>query len=328
MMENKYEPPFKINENIISLVAEISEYIGLLSSNHNFKNDLILRKDNQIKSIHSSLAIENNTLSLKEVTAIINGQKVLGPTRDIKEVENAYKAYEIAYSKDSYSIKDLLQVHKYMMSSLVKEAGSFRSNNVGVYAGSELIHAGTPYKYVPELMEQLFSWLKESELHPLIKSSIFHYEFEFIHPFNDGNGRMGRLWQSLILSKWKDIFLYIPIETMVYKHQQDYYNALQLSNDNVDSSAFVEFMLQMIKDTIKEIIDEQDVVNDVVNDVVINKNLVLEYISNKNNASAKEIANSLGLSSRQVQRYIAQLKQDNKLIRHGSNRSGYWEVIN
>ena len=176
----------------------------------------VLKRENRIRSIHSSLAIEQNTLTLDQVTDIIDGKRVLGPPQDIREVKKAYEVYEAAASFDPYSVKDLLRAHTMMMDGLVKEAGVFRSGNVGVYAGSQLIHAGTPASFVPGLMEQLLSWMKKSQYHPLIKSCVFHYEFEFIHPFADGNGRMGRLWQSLVLQKWHPIFAWLPIETLVH----------------------------------------------------------------------------------------------------------------
>lgn len=210
IVEN-YQPPFTMNEEITNLIVEIGEYVGTITTYDAMRPNPILRRENRIKTIHSSLAIEQNTLTLEQVTDVINGKRILGPPQDIREVKNAYEAYEKVAVFDPYSIKNLLQAHKIMMEGLVREAGSFRSGNVGVYAGTELIHAGTPAKYVPDLMKQLFTWLKQSKYHPLVKSCIFHYEFEFIHPFADGNGRTGRLWQSLILQKWKEVFAWIPL---------------------------------------------------------------------------------------------------------------------
>jgi len=197
-MSENYQPPFTMNEEITNLIVEIGEYVGKITTYDAMRPNPILRRENRIKTIHSSLAIEQNTLTLGQVTDVINGKRILGPPQDIREVKNAYEAYERVSSLDPYRVKNLLLAHKIMMQGLVKEAGSFRSGNVGVYAGTELIHAGTSAKYVPDLMQQLFLWLKQSKYHPLVKSCIFHYEFEYIHPFADGNGRVGRLWQSLI----------------------------------------------------------------------------------------------------------------------------------
>ncbi len=215
-MTDTYTPPFTMTEEITNLVIEIGELVGVVVTYDTLQPNPKLRRESRIKSIHSSLAIEQNTLTLEQVTDVINGKTVLGPPQDIREVKNAYEAYERISELDPYSVKNLLLAHKIMMEGLVREAGRFRSGNVGVYAGKQLIHAGSPANYVPDLMKQLFDWMKKSKLHPLIKSCIFHYEFEYIHPFADGNGRTGRLWQSLILQRWKDFFAWMPIETLIY----------------------------------------------------------------------------------------------------------------
>lgn len=183
---NEYTPPFQMTEEITNLIIEIGEYVGSISTYESLHANPVLRRENRIRSIHSSLAIEQNTLTLEQVTDIVNGKRVLGPPEDVREAKNAYEAYELASQLNPYDVRDLLKAHKIMMGGLVREAGIFRSNNVGVYSGTELIHAGTPANYVPEVMEQLFSWLKKSKYHPLVKSCIFHYEFELIHPFADG----------------------------------------------------------------------------------------------------------------------------------------------
>jgi Fic family protein len=224
---------------------------------------------------------EQNTLTLEQVTDVINGKRILGPPQDIHEVKNAYEAYERVSVLDPYSVSNLLLAHRMMMDGLVKEAGSFRSGNVGVYAGAKLIHAGTPEKYVPDLIQQLFTWLKKSKLHHLVKSCIFHYEFEYIHPFQDGNGRTGRLWQSLILQKWKDIFTWLPVETLVYENQQEYYDVLGRADKNGESTEFVEFMLGMIRDALQEISNAQnnyDVVINVAKNVVTNEDKILSLL--------------------------------------------------
>ena len=328
-MSEAYHPPFHMTEEITNLIVEIGEYVGSITAHEAMRQNPVLRRESRIKSIYSSLAIEQNTLSLDQVTDVIEGKRVLGPPQDIREVKNAYEAYEKASTLDPYNVKNLLLAHKLLMNGLVKEAGNFRSGNVGVYAGEQLIHVGTPAKYVPELMTQLMTWLKESKLHPLVKSCIFHYEFEFIHPFADGNGRTGRLWQSLILQRWKEIFAWLPVETLVHEHQAEYYGVLARADKAGDSTEFVEFMLQMIRDSLKEIIEDQnrDVVVNVVTNVVANEEKVLAMLKQDGKLTSKVLAASLGITQRQIQRILANLKETNRIVRHGSSKNGYWEVM-
>ena len=329
-MGESYNPPFTMNEEITNLIVEIGEYVGTITTYDAMRPNPILRRENRIKTIHSSLAIEQNTLTLEQVTSVINGKRILGPPQDIREVKNAYEAYERVSVLDPYSLKNLLLAHKIMMEGLVKEAGSFRSGNVGVYAGTELIHAGTPAKYVPNLMNQLFTWLKQSKYHPLVKSCVFHYEFEFIHPFADGNGRTGRLWQSLILQKWKEVFAWIPVETLVYENQEEYYKVLQHSDKVGDSTEFVEFMLGMIRNALKEISETHSQTNVVINigkNVVTNEEKIIALLRQDGNMSANMLSVSVGVTERQIQRILAKLKAEGKIIRHGANKNGYWEVI-
>lgn len=329
-MGEGYNPPFTMNEETTNLIVEIGEYVGTITTYDAMRPNPILRRENRIKTIHSSLAIEQNTLTLEQVTSVINGKRILGPPQDIREVKNAYEAYERVSVLDPYSLKNLLLAHKIMMEGLVKEAGSFRSGNVGVYAGTELIHAGTPAKYVPNLMNQLFTWLKQSKYHPLVKSCVFHYEFEFIHPFADGNGRTGRLWQSLILQKWKEVFAWIPVETLVYENQEEYYKVLQHSDKVGDSTEFVEFMLGMIRNALKEISETHSQTNVVINigkNVVTNEEKIIALLRQDGNMSANMLAVSVGVTERQAQRILAKLKAEGKIIRHGANKNGYWEVI-
>lgn len=320
-------------EEITNLIVEIGEYAGSITTYESLHPNPVLRRENRIRSIHSSLAIEANSLSLDQVTDVIEGKRVLGPPQDIQEVKNAYDAYDQAMKMDPCSIKDLLKAHKIMMSGLVKEAGLFRSSNVGVYAGTQLIHAGTPANYVPELMNQLFRWLKTTKYHPLVKSCIFHYEFEFIHPFADGNGRTGRLWQTLILYKWKGFFAWLPVETLVHENQDDYYKAIQLSNNAGESTIFVEFMLRMIRGALKELVENQkrsnvgaNVVRNVGINVVTNEEKLMELLLQDGHLTARVLASSLGITERQVQRMISKLKQQGKLVRHGASKNGFWEV--
>ena len=312
-----------MNEEITNLIVEIGEYIGSITTYDAMRPNPVLRRENRIKTIHSSLAIEQNTLTLQQVTDVINGKRILGPPQDIHEVKNAYEAYERVSALNPYSVKNLLLAHKIMMDGLVKDAGSFRSGNVGVYAGTELVHAGTPAKYVSDLMRQLFTWLKQSKYHPIVKSCIFHYEFEFIHPFADGNGRTGRLWQSLILQKWKDVFAWIPVETLVYENQEEYYKVLQQADKAGDSTQFVEFMLRMICNALKEISGTNSGTN-----AATNEEKIIVLLKQDGSMSANMLSVSVGITGRQVQRILAKLKDEGRIIRHGANKNGYWEVIN
>lgn len=327
-MENNYTPPFTMTEDITNLVIEIGELVGQISVYDHLSSNPKLRRENRIKTIHSSLAIENNTLTLGQVTDVIDGKRVLAPPQDIREVKNAYEAYEELQKMDPYSIEDLLKAHYFMMNGLVKEAGTFRSKNVGVYSGSVLIHAGSPANYVPELIGELFSWLKTSKMHPLVKGCIFHYEFEFIHPFADGNGRTGRLWHSLILQKWKKFFAWLPIETMIYENQEKYYDALGKANEEGESTVFVDFMLKMIRDTLAEIVENQAEKKDAHFEKpgTVEEKL-LSLLSANERITAREAAEILDISQRQVERLMAKLKKEGKIKRSGANRNGFWIVM-
>ena len=330
-MEN-YQPPFQMTEEITNLLVEIGEYVGGISVLASMNKNPVLHRENRIKTIHSSLAIEHNSLSLEQVTDVIDGKHVWGPPQEIREVQNAYEAYEMVADLDPYDIDNLLYAHKLMMDGLVKEAGMFRRGNVGVYAGDQLVHPGSPAKWVPDLMAQLMNWLKTSKYHPLVKSCIFHYEFEFIHPFADGNGRTGRLWQSLILRKWKDIFAWLPVETLVHRYQEAYYQAIHHCNKVGNSTQFVTFMLTMIRDALLELHQSQtgnerrNVATNIATNVVTNEEKLLALLKQDGSLTAKELAAILNISYRQVQRIMAKLKVDRRLIRHGATKNGYWEV--
>lgn len=244
----KYQPPYTITSKIIHLIAQISENIGRLTVLDEIQDSLKLRKANRIRTIQGSLAIEGNTLSTEQITAILNGKPIIAPPKEVQEVRNAIKAYD-AFQKWQPSLaSDLLEAHQVLMAGLIDEVGQYRQGGVGVMSGGQVIHMAPPANQVPRLMSDLLQWLGESQEHPLIQSSIFHYEFEFIHPFADGNGRMGRLWQTLILSQWHPIFINIPVESLIYQNQRAYYDALQASTNQTDSAPFIEFILQMILD--------------------------------------------------------------------------------
>lgn len=263
-----YEPLYTLTNRMLNSVADISQLVGQISAFDNLSPNPQLRRISRMKSIHSSLAIEANTLTLEQVTAVLDGKRVLAPPKDIHEAQNAYEAYDALSTMDPYSLDDLLTAHKFMMDGLVKDAGCFRTGNVGVFDGEKLIHAGTPARYVPEVMRDLFDWLKRADIHPLIASCVFHYEFEFVHPFSDGNGRTGRLWHSLLLQNWQSVFAWLPVESLVARHQQEYYKALGDSGSSGgDSTIFIEFMLNMIEKTLAEAVSTQEEVGSTLGDI-------------------------------------------------------------
>ena len=243
-----YTPPFTITGKTLTLTARIAEKTGRVSAGRSFETKPYLRKNNRIRSVHSSLAIEANSLSQNEVRDVINGKTVIGPEKEIQEVKNAFKAYDLLGSFDPYSLRDLKKLHAVMTYMTVDESGVFRNRNEGVFDGDECIFMAPPPNMIPDLMRALFSWMRKEkrELHPLILSSVFHYEFVFIHPFLDGNGRMARLWQTAILSEWDPVFQNIPIENQIYEYQDEYYKAIAASNSAGNSNAFIEFMLEKI----------------------------------------------------------------------------------
>ncbi|MBQ7155302.1 MAG: Fic family protein [Synergistaceae bacterium] len=249
-----YAPPFSLTEYITVLVGEVCELVGKAeAANPKVLTAPHIRRENRIRTIHSSLAIEQNSLTLEQVTAIIDGKRVLGSPVEIREVQNAYEAYELTLSLDPESPDDLLRAHGLMMKGLVPEAGKFRSGGVGVSDGTRLVHMAPPARLVPEHIQNLFAWYRASRLHALVKSAVFHYEFEFIHPFSDGNGRMGRMWHSLLLGKWKGIFYWLPVEELIQSRQKEYYDVLGKADRKGECSAFVELMLEVIRDSLREI---------------------------------------------------------------------------
>lgn len=246
---------YTITDKIITRVAEIAELIGKISVTSGLDKNPMLRRENRISTIYGTLSIEQNMLTIEQVTSVLNGKRILAPPKDIEEVKNAYEIYENMDRLDPYSIDDMLKAHSIMMKGLIDEAGDFRSRPAGVADSrtGEIVHLGTLPRYVPQSVENLMQWAKDSNIHMLIKSCIFHYEFEMIHPFADGNGRMGRLWNTLMLSKWNELFAWLPVESMIRENQQEYYNAINYCNNNLDDTRFIEFMLDVIKQTVSEV---------------------------------------------------------------------------
>lgn len=248
-MTKSYQPLCTLTPAIVNLVARIGEVVGRHSVALGIQRDLRLRRINRIRTIQGSLAIEGNTLSEAQITAILDGKLVMAPPREIQEARNALKAYEQMPQWQPHRQADLLAAHQVLMAGLVDDAGRWRSGGVGVMAGDQVLHMAPQADRVPGLMSQLLGWLGDTDAHPLIASAVFHYEFEFIHPFSDGNGRMGRLWQTLILSRWNPLFADLPVESLVYAHQADYYRAIQTSTQQSDAAPFVTFMLERILET-------------------------------------------------------------------------------
>ncbi len=253
-----YCPPFEITNEMLSYVASISEKIGRITATANLESKPHLRKNNRIKSIHSSLKIEANSLTLEQVRDVINGKPVLGEQNEIQEVKNAYAAYEKLREIDPYSITDLKIFHGIMTRYVVDESGAFRRGEEGVFSGDQCIFMAPPARFVPQLMDELFEWMKRAKdtVHPLILSSVFHYEFVFIHPFADGNGRMARLWHTAILANWKSVFEYIPIESQMEKFQEEYYSAIAKCHADGASTVFIEFMLAQIDHILEETVGQ------------------------------------------------------------------------
>ncbi|HSR67564.1 MAG TPA: Fic family protein [Acidobacteriota bacterium] len=247
-----YRPPYDLTPALLRLVGEIGEEIGRYSALAESRLTPRLRRENRIRTIQASLAIENNTLTVEQVSAVIEGKRVLGHPREIQEVRNAFAAYEAMENWKPASKDDLLTAHRILMSGLVDHPGQFRKGGVGIFRGRELVHMAPPAQRVPQLMADLLGWLEETEEHPLVASCVFHYEVEFIHPFSDGNGRMGRLWQTLILRQWKPLLAFLPVETLVRDRQDEYYRVLAVSDEGADCTVFVEFMLTALLDSLRE----------------------------------------------------------------------------
>lgn len=314
-----YEPPFERTSTIDALCMEIAELVGMLHPSSGLGTSPTLHRELRIRTIRSSLMIEGNTLSEEAVAAIMDGKRVLGPARDILEVENARRAYELIDSLDPLILNGLLRVHRVMMDGLIEHAGRFRSGDVGVFDGDTLIHAGTPANYVPQVMANLFGWLAATDPHPLLASCIFHYEFEFIHPFADGNGRTGRLWHTVLLSRWRPALAWLPVESVIRERQQGYYRALAESNAAGSSESFVTFMLQVIHDALLPFSLPETQRESRVRQA-------LAYFSAHPKGTIAELADLLGCSKRSTERLVASLRKEGKLRREGGARGGTWAV--
>lgn len=322
-MRNK-KPPFEITNQMIGYVAEIAELVGKLSAVSSLSANPTLRRSNRIRTIHGSLAIEQNTLSLEQVTAVLNGKHVLAPPKDIAEVKNAYEIYERLDELNPYSVDDLLTAHGIMTRGLVEESGVFRSRPVGVVdSEGHVLHFGTLPQYVPDLVMELLDWVKTSEVHMLIRSCVFHYELELIHPFADGNGRVGRLWHTLLLSKWNPAFAWLPVESIIHDRQQEYYAAINASNDAGESTEFIEFMLSAIKASLIDAISTSDEMSDGKMDTAtLRWKKIEEYLKTHDYIMNADVRELCGVSSATANRILSLLIDKEKLIRNYFH--GHW----
>ncbi|KNC13073.1 cell division protein Fic [Pantoea sp. RIT-PI-b] len=338
-----YQPPYTITPTILNQVIEVGELLGRWAAQAEQSSPL-LRKENRIRTIQASLAIEHNSLSTEQVTAIMEGKRVLAPAKDIQEVRNAILAYEKLNVWQSGNLSDLLSAHRLLMTGLVDAPGQLRNGNVGVYREQQLIHMAPPANQVSRLIGDLLGWVKQTDIHPLIASSIFHYEFEFIHPFTDGNGRMGRLWQTLILSEWRTEFAWLPVETLIHNQQQHYYRVLGECDRSSDCTPFIAFMLEKLIEALAEGIGSRTVSIDTSKGIVSEK--VSEKMSEKPSAKLSvtaekilsalrkspemtiaDLSQLLGVSSRTVERNLKTLQSLYRLQRVGAAKGGYWRVI-
>ena len=319
-MRNR-KPPFEITNAILDELAEIAELVGHVNASLGLSANPTLRRTNRIRTIYSSLAIEQNTLSLEQVTAVLNGKHVIAPPKDIAEVKNAYEIYETLDSLDPYSVDDLLKAHGVMTRGLVDESGCFRSRPVGVVdKQGNILHFGTLPDYVPGLVTELLDWVRTSDIHMLIKSCVFHYELELIHPFADGNGRIGRLWHTLLLTHWKPIFAWLPVESMIHDRQDEYYQAINRSNNEAESTAFIEFMLSAIKEALIEAVQTSNIESMSIEEQRWHQ---IERFLKKNGTIANaDVRDMLGVSAATANRILAKMAEEERIqkIRIGK----YW----
>lgn len=322
-----YAPPLTLNPALLNRVAAIAEALGRWSARQDAWPSPRLRRENRIHTIQASLAIEQNSLSIEQVTALFDGQRVIGPARDIQEVRNAITAYDALPRWDPSNPQHLLEAHGLLMAGLIDAPGRFRRGGVGIYRGDQLLHMAPPASRVPDLVNDLLAWLAASAWHPLLVSCVAHYELEFIHPFTDGNGRLGRLWQTLILSRWNPLLAWLPIEEVIRSRQQGYYESLGQADQLGDLEPFVAYQLEVIHDALRsemssEIGSEIGATPGTAIDAVILRDLAAEPT-----LSARRLAERLQLSPRAVEKHLAALQRAGRLRRQGSPRAGHWQVL-
>ena len=322
-MRNK-KPPFEITNSILEKIAEIAELVGHVNATAGLSTNPTLRRTNRIRSIYSSLAIEQNTLSLEQVTAVLNGKRVIAPPKDIAEVKNAYEIYEMMDSLNPYSVDDLLNAHAVMTRGLVEESGCFRSGPVGVVdKQGNILHFGTLPDYVPGLVNELLNWTRECDYHMLIKSCVFHYELELIHPFADGNGRIGRLWHTLLLTQWKPMFSWLPVESIIHDRQEEYYNAINQSNYDGESTVFIEFMLSAIKASLMDAINTIDAMSDgTIDKDTLRWMQIKKFLESHEFIMNADVRSICDVSAATANRILAGLVESGKLIKY--REGGHW----
>jgi Fic family protein len=334
-----YAPPLTLTPALLSQVASIAEALGRWSARQDAQSSPRRRSENRIHTIQASLAIEQNSLSLEQVTALFDGQRVLGPARDIQEVRNAITAYDALPRWDPSNPQHLLEAQGLLMAGLIDAPGRFRSGGVGIYRGDQLVQMAPPAARVPGLVDDLLAWLAASTWHPLLVSCVAHYEPEFIHPFADGNGRLGRLWQTLILSRWNPLLAWLPIEEVIRSRQQGYYESLGQADQLGDLEPFVSYQLEAIHDAL-----HSEIGSEIRSEMSSEKGselaaaigatpgaaidaLILRDLATEPTLSARRLAERLQLSQRAVEKHLAALQQKGRLLRHGSPRAGYWQVL-
>ena len=321
------KPPFKITNEILAAITEIAELIGKVSATQGLSASPTLRRTNRIRTIYSSLAIEQNTLSLEQVTAVLNGKRVLAPPKDIAEVKNAYEIYEMMDMLDPYSVDDLLNAHGVMTRGLVEESGCFRSRPVGVVdKQGNVLHLGTLPDYVPGLVVDLLDWVKNSDIHMLIKSCVFHYEFELIHPFADGNGRMGRLWHTLLLTKWKPLFAWLPVESIIHDRQTEYYKAINQSNCDGESTVFITFMLSAIKEALTEAVGTVGMAENM-STTELRWYKIERFLQKNETITNADVRQLFAVSAATANRILAKLTDEGKLKKVRLGKSWGYTVV-
>ena len=320
-MENY--PPYTITDKMLNYVSDIMKKIGEANYFESLNRYPELRRKSRIRSIHSSLAIENNQLSLFQVEDVINGKMVIGEQKDIQEVKNAYEAYEQIDKVNPYSVDDLKKIHGILTFLIEKDAGKFRNHGEAVYDGNIQIFMAPPHKMVPTLMDNLFNWMIENKdkVNPLILSSVFHYEFVFIHPFHDGNGRTARIWQTARLSNWEKAFTYLPIESMIKKNQEEYYKVIDNCNKAGESTEFIEFMLKMINDTIDDVINSREMKDKLELLLSENESKIIECIKRNVLIGAKDIIEQTSIADRTARRILSKLAENGMIEIVGNNQS-------
>lgn len=332
---SRYQPPFSITPAILNRVVEVGELLGHWLAQTGRVSPL-LRKENRIRTIQASLAIEHNSLSTEQVTALVEGKRVLAPAKDIQEVRNAILAYEKMAEWKGHRLMDLLAAHRILMAGLVDNPGQLRSGDVGIYRDNKLIHMAPPASQVRRLIDDLLQWMQVTDLHPLIAGAVFHYEFEFIHPFTDGNGRMGRLWQTLILSQWRAELAWLPVETLMHYQQERYYQVLGMCDKQSDSTLFIEFMLDNMVIALQEGMGHSATLSEEMSEEMSEEKVmmltaveerILQLLTGEPTLTAKVMALDINVSARTVERYLKTLQQKGRLQRTGAKKGGAWQIL-